>query len=847
MILNNLSDIARWMVTTQEGMSGIASALAVGSVAGPNPALGAGLNVPVVVNVLNRAPAPEGVPELVNMVDAAASTPTFEAAIAWDVYNATGSVPASAAAALAANGLRRAGGMNHVYQRTSEMAQNAKNTASSMRQTVVNGWNSMSGRGIKAADLEPLEREYVLMQDERAMGDERSWLSDFLKDGERVQNRPRYNEERPDNDERPIKRPKSNQENYEDMPALEEETPFAKVDVSQQSKVYNNEPYYEHPESSYPLTESKYAPMAEELDTIEMSSWATSSLSPLGESPEQAAARRAEFKAETEEMERKYDNESQERFDRRQAEQRAYERDQRFDRDALERRAQERIDQGQKSLVQKLKDIRQKFNDEQKARLDAKASNNDYKPLPAEPAEEPTLFTAADAAELGVGARDAAAGAEGADAVMAGIEGSVVVGEGTSAALTAFRSFLAVAGPVLDIAGTVLNVLGAIAMLVQIGFAIYTAIEDPIIRKKMQVELEAEEQTYQKHLQGLLDKANIPTLPSHTYTYLSYQSPGYIWSKSSRNATAAIPWLYDYPQPVMQYVQARLDHPDIVSPSILEGIMHTRDIYHGWIPTAVLRTYPEYSGLENVNLFDFHMTRNDANTHNDGDNTTYFEIHGQDMRAKYYGSYIKYFEYTMKLIVDKNWKPMLAEIDQYLLAHKSLAKSGEVTLSSVMMRYLVHPSYLQEPTKNSMVQQRYDFLKAVLSMFGDVIVNLVDHEFSTFSNTHDPAVHVTGKNTSLLFSQHGTAPVHRTLHRYGQAIPINDTILGNFRLPYAATETQFPDLADIMDFAWKTTTLMTYESYQIVQGVAVAFGYDPVSKDEYCVIGLGTAVCCVED
>ena len=95
---------------------------------------------------------------------------------------------------------------------------------------------------------------------------------------------------------------------------------------------------------------------------------------------------------------------------------------------------------------------------------------------------------------------------------------------------------------------------------------------------------------------------------------------------------------------------------------------------------------------------------------------------------------------------------MLKEIDQYLLTHKSLAKSGEVTLASVMTRYLVHPSYLQEPTKNSMVQRRYDFLKAVLSMFGDVMVNLVDHEFSTFSNTHDPAVHVTGKNTSLLFS-----------------------------------------------------------------------------------------------
>ena len=44
-----------------------------------------------------------------------------------------------------------------------------------------------------------------------------------------------------------------------------------------------------------------------------------------------------------------------------------------------------------------------------------------------------------------------------------------------------------------------------------------------------------------------------------------------------------------------------------------------------------------------------------------------------------------------------------------------------------------------------------------------------------------------------------------------------------------------------MDFTWKTSTLFAYESYQIVQGVTVAFGYDPVSKDEYCVMGLGTA------
>ena len=61
LIINNLGDIARWMISTQEGMSGIAAALAAGSVAGPNAALGAGLYMPVLVNVLNRAPAPEGI------------------------------------------------------------------------------------------------------------------------------------------------------------------------------------------------------------------------------------------------------------------------------------------------------------------------------------------------------------------------------------------------------------------------------------------------------------------------------------------------------------------------------------------------------------------------------------------------------------------------------------------------------------------------------------------------------------------------------------------------------------------------------------------------------------------
>ena len=44
-------------------MARIASALAVGSVAGPNAALGASLHVHAVVGFLNRGPAPADIPE----------------------------------------------------------------------------------------------------------------------------------------------------------------------------------------------------------------------------------------------------------------------------------------------------------------------------------------------------------------------------------------------------------------------------------------------------------------------------------------------------------------------------------------------------------------------------------------------------------------------------------------------------------------------------------------------------------------------------------------------------------------------------------------------------------------
>ena len=118
LILNNLGDIGRWMFTTQEGMSGMASAIAaLGSGMGGNAAVGAGLNVPVVVNVLNRGPAPADIPELVHGLNAAMSTPTSELAAVWDVYQATGSMPAALAAGVSTHGVRRLGGVSNIYRR----------------------------------------------------------------------------------------------------------------------------------------------------------------------------------------------------------------------------------------------------------------------------------------------------------------------------------------------------------------------------------------------------------------------------------------------------------------------------------------------------------------------------------------------------------------------------------------------------------------------------------------------------------------------------------------------------------------------------------------------------------
>ena len=70
------------------------------------------------------------------------------------------------------------------------------------------------------------------------------------------------------------------------------------------------------------------------------------------------------------------------------------------------------------------------------------------------------------------------------------------------------------------------------------------------------------------------------------------------------------------------------------------------------------------------------MTIYDLVGYHGKDDYVRYDIHGNDARVNFLGSYIEKFEYVLKMIVAKNWKSMLAEMDQYLLTHKSLARLG---------------------------------------------------------------------------------------------------------------------------------------------------------------------------
>ena len=97
--INSLGDLMRWWLTTREGASGLAAGAAVSSVLGPSAGASAALNASVAAGVLNRGPAPEGIPENINAINAAMEVPTFEMATFKNVLDLTGSYPMAFGAA----------------------------------------------------------------------------------------------------------------------------------------------------------------------------------------------------------------------------------------------------------------------------------------------------------------------------------------------------------------------------------------------------------------------------------------------------------------------------------------------------------------------------------------------------------------------------------------------------------------------------------------------------------------------------------------------------------------------------------------------------------------------------
>ena len=126
-----------------------------------------------------------------------------------------------------------------------------------------------------------------------------------------------------------------------------------------------------------------------------------------------------------------------------------------------------------------------------------------------------------------------------------------------------------------------------------------------------------------------------------------------------------------------------------------------------------------------------------------------------DCRARFSRAYLACYQHTISIVIDKNWTSMQKELKEYLLAHKTLNQTGEVTYAQVMMRYLIHPSKLQVTPRPLVIREVvYDELKKVTYRVGQLLVQLIAHEFRTFSNEQAPVPithHATGKNTSLHF------------------------------------------------------------------------------------------------
>ena len=118
---------------------------------GPSAGASAALNASVAAGVLNRGPAPEGIPENINAINAAMEVPTFEMATFKNVLDLTGSYPMAFGAAGTAFLTRKVGGVTYIYRTTKA---SANSVASKFRTVLADNWSRVARRPISEAEVD---------------------------------------------------------------------------------------------------------------------------------------------------------------------------------------------------------------------------------------------------------------------------------------------------------------------------------------------------------------------------------------------------------------------------------------------------------------------------------------------------------------------------------------------------------------------------------------------------------------------------------------------------------------------------------------------------------------------
>ena len=848
--INSLGDLMRWWLTTREGASGLAAGAAVSSVLGPSAGASAALNASVAAGVLNRGPAPEGIPENINAINAAMEVPTFEMATFKNVLDLTGSYPMAFGAAGTAFLTRKVGGVTYIYRTTKA---SANSVASKFRTVLADNWSRVARRPISEAEV---DIPYQAMEDIPAQQSS-EWIEKIVRKKFRESRLTRYTE---NPGEKPA--PMESAEGAE----------WGKVQWGSATIEDGGSSWSVVPEAADPLPltvrQSDYDPLASLLEEKEMVrsavegprsmesselfinkmdkiiGWTKQKLSVAKSKAEDPVSLEGSVKMPSMKGFKKIGaliEKAKPKYGQNEPEKEPVN-------DPVE------VDDPFAAILARAEKHVATYQEDIK-RWDAAAAEAKAKAGPVEaPAPEAATAEAPAPEVLQAAEGDGRAAAEGGD--VAGAVGEALEAAGVDVAeevggvvlsdvlASAFGVFCAVGSVVMTVADPIMWVI----QIYDLGKFIDSEVKEPKERKSIQVTLEKAESDYKTKLQILVDKAGIGPLPEHEYTYREYVSAGFIWSPPSKYATAMMPFLYDYPEkPCLDYLQMRIDNPSICEPDILTGLLHVREIYRSWIPPYVLRAYPEWSSLEFINLLDYHLTMEDLLQHSTDTFDVAFDLNKArtDCRARFSRAYFACYQYTMGIIIDKNWTNMQKELREYLLAHKTLNQTGEVTYAQVMLRYLIHPSKLQVTPRPLVI---YDELKKITFRMGQLLVQLIAHEFRTYSNKQEPLPithHATGKNSSNLhFSDHESPPIHYTMTNYGQTIPytVNDTYQG-FKLPYRfKNNTDAPiNLRTVLKAVWKKVLIMSYESYESFNGVSIALGRDEITGDIFCALSMASA------